>query len=294
MKGIILAGGTGSRLHPVTLAVCKQLLPVYDKPMVYYPLSVLMLAGIRDILLISTPRDLPVFRELLGDGSQWGVRLTYAVQPKPEGLPQAFTIGADHIGDDRVAMILGDNIFFGEGMGSMLDHVISQSSGASAFCTRVTDPQRYGVVSFGLDGKVRDLQEKPKNPLSDWALTGLYVVGSDVVERVARLKPSRRGELEMVDLLKGYLADSQLDVLKMGRGYAWFDAGTHDSLLEASEFVRTVESRQGLKVACLEEIAFSKKLIDLDQFTVLAQRAGDTAYGRYLRGLITEWRADHD
>lgn len=292
MKGIILAGGTGSRLHPVTLAVCKQLLPVYDKPMIYYPLSVLMLAGISDILVISTPRDLPLFQGLLGDGRQWGLRLSYAVQPRPEGLPQAFSIGADHIGGDRVAMILGDNVFFGEGMGSMLDHIIGRTSGASAFCTRVTDPQRYGVVSFDRGGKVQSLQEKPKRPVSDWALTGLYVLGADVVERVSRLKPSARGELEMVDLLRGYLADDLLDVVKMGRGYAWFDAGTHDSLLEASEFVRTVESRQGLKVACLEEIAYAKGFIGLDQFQVLAERAGDTVYGRYLRGLMAEWRAD--
>lgn len=289
MKGIILAGGTGSRLRPVTLAVCKQLLPVYDKPMVFYPLSVLMLAGIDDILLISTERDQPLFRNLLGDGGHLGVKIRYAVQDSPAGLPQAFTIGADHMDGQRTAMVLGDNIFFGEGMGSLLMAAMG-GAGAVGFCTRVTDPQRYGVVSFGADGKVRALQEKPKKPVSDWALTGLYVVDGDAPERAAKLKPSSRGELEMVDLLGSYLDEGRLSMIKVGRGYAWFDAGTHDSLLEASEFVRTVEGRQGLKVACLEEIALRRGFIDLDRFAALAHDAGDTSYGRYLQAVLAESR----
>ncbi|MGE4279583.1 MAG: glucose-1-phosphate thymidylyltransferase RfbA [Magnetospirillum sp.] len=289
MKGIILAGGTGSRLRPVTLAVCKQLLPVYDKPMVFYPLSVLMLAGIDDILLISTERDQALFHNLLGDGAHLGIRISYAVQASPAGLPQAFTIGADHMQGQRTAMILGDNVFFGEGMGSLL---MAAMDGADAvgFCTRVTDPQRYGVVSFDSDGKVRTLQEKPKHPVSDWAMTGLYVVDGDAPARAARLKPSARGELEMVDLLGSYLDEGRLSMIKVGRGYAWFDAGTHDSLLEASEFVRTVEGRQGLKVACLEEIALRRGFIDLDRFARLAQDAGDTSYGRYLQAVLAESR----
>ncbi|MCA1907272.1 MAG: glucose-1-phosphate thymidylyltransferase RfbA [Magnetospirillum sp.] len=291
MKGIILAGGTGSRLRPVTLAVCKQLLPVYDKPMVFYPLSVLMLAGIDDILLISTERDQPLFRNLLGDGSHLGVKIRYAVQDSPAGLPQAFTIGADHMDGQRTAMVLGDNIFFGEGMGSLLMAAMG-GAGAVGFCTRVTDPQRYGVVSFGADGKVRALQEKPKKPVSDWALTGLYVVDGDAPERAAKLKPSSRGELEMVDLLGSYLDQGRLSMIKVGRGYAWFDAGTHDSLLEASEFVRTVEGRQGLKVACLEEIALRRGFIDLDRFARLAHDAGDTSYGRYLQAVLAETRGE--
>lgn len=289
MKGIILAGGTGSRLRPVTLAVCKQLLPVYDKPMVFYPLSVLMLAGIDDILLISTPRDQPLFQYLLGDGSHLGIRIGYAVQDHPGGLPQAFTIGADHMAGERTAMILGDNVFFGEGMGALLSSAML-GRGAVGFCTRVTDPQRYGVVSFGADGKVDKLQEKPVTPLSDWAMTGLYVVDGDAAARGAMLKPSARGEVEMVDLLGSYLAQQRLSMIKIGRGYAWFDAGTHDSLLEASEFVRTVEGRQGLKVACLEEIALRRGFIDLDRFAVLAHDAGDTSYGRYLRAVLAEMR----
>lgn len=289
MKGIILAGGTGSRLRPVTLAVCKQLLPVYDKPMVFYPLSVLMLAGIDDILVISTERDQPLFRQLFGDGSHLGIRLTYAVQDSPAGLPQAFTLGARHMDGQRTAMILGDNVFFGEGMGAMLGAAMG-GRGAVGFCTRVTDPQRYGVVAFNPDGSVRNLQEKPQQPLSDWAMTGLYVVDGEAPTRAAALTPSARGELEMVDLLGGYLADQRLSMIKIGRGYAWFDAGTHDSLLEASEFVRTVESRQGLKVACLEEIALRRGFIDLDRFAVLAQDAGDTSYGRYLRAVLAEAR----
>ncbi|OJX70360.1 glucose-1-phosphate thymidylyltransferase RfbA [Magnetospirillum sp. 64-120] len=289
MKGIILAGGTGSRLRPVTLAVCKQLLPVYDKPMVFYPLSVLMLAGVDDILLISTERDQPLFRNLLGDGSHLGIRLSYAVQERPAGLPQAFTIGAEHMDGQRTAMILGDNVFFGEGMGSLLMAAMG-GVGAVGFCTRVTDPQRYGVVSFGADGKVQTLQEKPNQPLSDWAMTGLYVVDGDAPARAGRLKPSGRGELEMVDLLGSYLGEKRLSMIKVGRGYAWFDAGTHDSLLEASEFVRTVEGRQGLKVACLEEIALRRGFIDLDRFARLAQDAGDTSYGRYLQAVLAESR----
>lgn len=287
MKGIILAGGTGSRLRPVTLAVCKQLLPVYDKPMVFYPLSVLMLAGIDDILLISTARDLPMFRDLLGDGSGLGIKISYRVQDRPAGLPQAFTLGAEHMDGQRTAMILGDNVFFGEGMGGMLAWAM-QGGGAVGFCTRVTDPQRYGVVSFDAEGRVQALQEKPERPLSDWAMTGLYVVDGDAPTRAAALAPSARGEIEMVDLLGGYLAQGRLSMVKIGRGYAWFDAGTHDSLLEASEFVRTVESRQGLKVACLEEIALRRGFIDLDRFARLAQDAGDTSYGRYLRAVLAE------
>ncbi|MBI2240477.1 MAG: glucose-1-phosphate thymidylyltransferase RfbA [Magnetospirillum gryphiswaldense] len=289
MKGIILAGGTGSRLRPVTLAVCKQLLPVYDKPMVFYPLSVLMLAGIDDILLISTPRDQPLFQQLLGDGSHLGIRIDYAVQEYPGGLPQAFTIGADHMAGERTAMILGDNVFFGEGMGALLGSAMG-GAGAVGFCTRVTDPQRYGVVSFGTDGKVQTLQEKPNQPLSDWAMTGLYVVDGDAPARAGRLTSSGRGELEMVDLLGSYLGEGRLSMIKVGRGYAWFDAGTHDSLLEASEFVRTVEGRQGLKVACLEEIALRRGFIDLDRFARLAQDAGDTSYGRYLQAVLAESR----
>lgn len=288
MKGIILAGGSGTRLAPATRAVSKQLLPIYDKPMIYYPLSVLMLGGIRDILIITTPRDRPLFESLLGDGSQWGVSLGYATQERPEGLPQAFLIGAEFLDGQACTMILGDNLLFGEGLGQFVAAARRSLVGARSFCTRVQDPARYGVVAFDPAGAVASIQEKPRRPRSDWALVGLYVFDGSVVSRAAQLKPSRRGELEIVDLLKAYLDEGQLQVAKLGRGYAWFDAGTHDSLLEASEFVRTIESRQGLKVACLEEIALSRKFIDLDRFRDLAASHGDTPYGRYLREVAEE------
>ena len=280
MKGIILAGGSGTRLHPATLAVNKQLLPVYDKPMIYYPLSVLMLAGIRDILIISSPEYIGNYKNLFGDGSALGLTIAYAEQPKPEGLAQAFTIGADFIGDDNVALVLGDNIFFGAHLTDLLASAVARKSGATVFSYRVEDPERYGVVEFGEGGKAISLEEKPEAPKSNHAVTGLYFYDNRVVQLARDLKPSARGELEITDLNRLYMEAGDLFVEQMGRGYAWLDTGTHDSLLEASEFVRTLQHRQGIQIACLEEIAFEMKFIDANQARSRGEAFKKTAYGR--------------
>ncbi len=290
-KGIILAGGTGSRLHPLTLSISKQLLPVYDKPMVYYPLSVLMLAGIRDILLISTPRDLPLFEQLLGDGSQWGLEIRYAVQPEPGGLAQAFLIGREFIGDDRVALILGDNIFYGQGFTHLLASAAGRQQGATIFACRVRDPERYGVVEFGDDGQAISIEEKPAQPRSSYAVTGLYFYDNAVVEVAAGLTPSSRGELEITEVNAHYLQQGNLHVEVLSRGFAWLDTGTHESLLQAGNFVETLETRQGLKIACLEEIAWCEGLIDDDQLGQLAAAHGRNAYGTYLQRILAEGRS---
>jgi glucose-1-phosphate thymidylyltransferase len=285
-KGIILAGGSGTRLHPATLSISKQLLPVYDKPMIYYPLSTLMLAGIRDILIISTPQDTPRFEHLLGDGARWGLNITYAVQPSPDGLAQAFIIGEDFIGNDPSALVLGDNIYHGHDFINILQSAMARQSGASVFAYHVNDPERYGVVEFDGQGKAISLEEKPLKPKSNFAVTGLYFYDQDVVEMAKSIKPSARGELEITDINSLYLDQGNLSVEIMGRGYAWLDTGTHDSLLDASLFIATLERRQGLKVACPEEIAFRQKWIDADQLQRLAAPLAKNGYGQYLNRLL--------
>jgi glucose-1-phosphate thymidylyltransferase len=288
MKGIILAGGSGTRLYPLTLATSKQLMPVYNKPMIYYPLSVLMLSGIKEILLISTPQDLPHFQRLLGDGSQWGISFSYAVQPSPDGLAQAFIIGADFIKGGPSALILGDNIYYGHGMAEMLAPGQIKDTGATVFAYHVNDPQRYGIVEFDERGRALSVEEKPVAPRSHWAVTGLYYCDQRVVEIAAGLKPSARGELEIADVIRSYLERDQLEVKRMGRGFAWFDMGTHDSLLEASSFVQTLEKRQGLRIACPEEIAYNQGFVTYDQFFALAKKYEKSNYGQYLLRVANE------
>ena len=288
MKGIILAGGAGSRLHPVTLGVSKQLLPVYDKPMIYYPMSVLMLAGIRDILVITTPEDQAGFRRLLGDGSRFGLHLSYAVQPKPEGLAQAFLIGGEFIGNDRVALVLGDNIFYGANLSGLLRRTAGRKSGATVFGYWVSDPERFGVIEFDRQGRAVSIEEKPEHPKSSYAVTGLYFYDNDVVEIASHVKPSARGELEITSVNQAYLERGALQVELLGRGHAWLDTGTHDSLLEAADFIRTIERRQGLQVACLEEIAFDNGWLDRAGVLASARDLAKTGYGRYLITLMEQ------
>ena len=286
MKGIVLAGGSGTRLYPITQGVSKQLLPIYDKPMIFYPVSVLMLAGIRDILIITTPEDMPAFQRLMKDGSQFGVNFTYAVQPSPDGLAQAFTIGEKFIGNDPCALVLGDNIFFGQSFGMKLNAAAKKTTGATVFGYQVQDPERFGVVEFDEHFKALSIEEKPLKPKSNWAVTGLYFYDNNVVDMVKEIKPSARGELEITTLNQMYLDLGKLDVELLGRGFAWLDTGTHDSLIEASQFIHTIEKRQGMKVACLEEIAYRNKWLSADQLAIQAEPLQKTAYGQYLKMLI--------
>ena len=286
MKGIVLAGGSGTRLYPITQGVSKQLMPIYDKPMVFYPISVLMLAGIREILIISTPEDMPGFKRLLGDGSQFGVSFSYAIQPSPDGLAQAFLIGEEFINGDSCALVLGDNIYFGESFGRKLENVVQRSEGATVFGYQVLDPERFGVVEFDENNRAISLEEKPAKPKSNWAVTGLYFYDKDVVEMAKQVKPSERGELEITTLNEMYLEKNALHVEKLGRGFAWLDTGTHDSLLEASQFIHTIEKRQGYKVACLEEIAYKKGWLSKEQVQAQAKVLVKTGYGQYLQRMI--------